>query len=138
MAITAVTLSVVFSGTGPDTRPWLITVAGSDRERLDPYAHIVEVVAGPDGRPSLEAALEALRTTGLRRVLSEGGPTALGDLMGQGLVDELFVTVSPVVVGGEGIRIVHVPEYERPVELTLLDVLGGASEVFLRYSVGTA
>jgi hypothetical protein len=42
------------------------------------------------------------------------------------------------VVGGEGIRIVHVPEYEKPVELTLRDVLGGASEVFLRYSVGTA
>jgi len=128
----------LFAEAGPDSRPWLITVAGSDRARLDPYAHIVEVAAGPDGRPSVEAALEALRAAGLRRVLSEGGPTVLGHLLGQGLVDELFVTVSPVVVGGEGIRIVHVPEYEKPVELTLRDVLSGVSEVFLRYSVGTA
>ncbi len=127
----------VFSDAGRDTRPWLITVAGSNRAPLESYAHIVEIDTGPDGRPSVEAALEALRAAGLRRVLSEGGPTALGHLLGTGLVDELFVTVSPVVLGGEGLRIVHVPEYEKPVELTLLEVLGGASEVFLRYSLGT-
>ena len=34
--------------------------------------------------------------------------------------------------------LVHVPEYQKPVELTLRDVLGAASEVFLRYSVETA
>jgi hypothetical protein len=43
-----------------------------------------------------------------------------------------------VVVGGEGPRIVHIPEYQKLVELTLRDVLGAASEVFLRYCVGTA
>lgn len=128
----------VFSGAGPATRPWLITVAGSDRARLDPHAQILEVAAGQDGRPSMRAALQALRAAGLGRVLSEGGPTTLGHLLGQGLVDELFLTLSPVVVGGEGLRMVHVPEYDKPVELTLRDVLGAASEVFLRYAVGTA
>jgi len=127
----------LFADARPDTRPWLVTVAGAGRARLDPYAHIVEVAAGPDERPSVEAALEVLRAAGLRRVLSEGGPTVLGHLLGQGLVDQLFVTVSPVVVGGEGIRIVHVSEYEKPVQLTLRDVLGGTNEVFLRYSVGS-
>jgi len=128
----------VFSEAGLGTRPWLITVAGSDRARLGPHAHILEVAAGQDGRPSLHAALQALRAAGLGRVLSEGGPTTLGHMLGQGLVDELFLTVSPVVVGGEGLRIVHIPEYQKLVELTLRDVLGAASEVFLRYSVGTA
>jgi riboflavin biosynthesis pyrimidine reductase len=128
----------VFSEAGPGTRPWLITVAGSDRARLDPYAHILEVAAGQDGRASVHAALQELRAAGLCRVLSEGGPTTLGQMLGQGLVDELFLTVSPVVVGGEGLRMVHIPEYQKLVELTLRDVLGAASEVFLRYSVGTA
>lgn len=127
----------VLSESDPDTRPWVITVSGTNRALLDPYAHVVEVAADPDGRPSVEAALHALGDAGLSRVLSEGGPTALGDLLGRGLVDELFLTVSPVVLGGDGLRIVHTREYERPVELTLRDVLGGTNEVFLRYGVGS-
>jgi riboflavin biosynthesis pyrimidine reductase len=127
----------VFSKVGPDARPWLIRAADPEGSRLNPDAHILEVSAGEDGRPSVREALQALRAAGLGRVLSEGGPTILGHLLGQGLVDELFVTVSPVVVGGDGLRIVHVPEYQNPVELTLKDVLGGASEVFLRYAVET-
>ena len=59
-------------------------------------------------------------------------------MLGQGLVDELFLTLSPVVVGGEGLRMVHVLEYQKLVELTLRDVLGAANEVFLRYAVETA
>jgi riboflavin biosynthesis pyrimidine reductase len=127
----------VFSEAEPGTRPWLITVAGPDPAPLEPYAHILEVAAGQDGRPSVRAALQALRAAGLSRVLSEGGPTILGHMLGQGLVDELFLTLSPVVVGGDGLRIVHVPAYEGFVELTLRDVLGAAGEVFLRYAVGT-
>ncbi|MBI4899594.1 MAG: dihydrofolate reductase family protein [Actinobacteria bacterium] len=127
----------VFSETGPDTRPWLISAAGSDTSRPDRNAHILEVSAGEDGRPSVREALQTLRGAGLGRVLSEGGPTILGHLLGQGLVNELFLTVSPQVVGGDGLRIVHVPEYQNPVELTLSDVLGGAHEVFLRYAAGT-
>jgi riboflavin biosynthesis pyrimidine reductase len=128
----------VFAEAGPGTLPWLITVSGSDHAVLDPHTHVLEVAGDQDGRPSLPAVLEALGVAGLRRVLSEGGPTTLGHLLGQGLVDELFLTLSPVVVGGDGLRMVHVPEYGRPVELTLRDVLGAASEVFLRYAVGTA
>ncbi|HET7723702.1 MAG TPA: dihydrofolate reductase family protein, partial [Propionibacteriaceae bacterium] len=59
----------LFSDADPGSRPWIITVPGADRTLLDPYAHIVEVVADPLGRPSLEAALDALRGAGLSRVL---------------------------------------------------------------------
>ncbi|MEN0069853.1 MAG: dihydrofolate reductase family protein [Propionicimonas sp.] len=65
------------------------------------------------------------------------GPTTLGRLRAHGPVAELFLTLSPVLVGGEGLRIVQVPAYQELVTLTLRDVLGAASELFLRYTVGT-
>ncbi|SDB80493.1 Pyrimidine reductase, riboflavin biosynthesis [Raineyella antarctica] len=128
-----------FAEAGPDSRPWVVTVAGADparRARLEPYAQLLEVAAGPDGRPLLPVAVEGLRTAGLPRVLSEGGPTVLAELVGAGVVDELFLTVSPTLVGGEGPRILHGHAYPEPVDLRLLDVLGARDEVFLRYAVG--
>lgn len=124
---------------GPDALPWVVTVPGADpdrRARLAPYAHLLEVEPGPDGRPSLPGAVAALRTAGLARVLSEGGPAVLGGLIGAGVVDELFLTLSPVLVGGDGPRILRADGYAAPVPLQLLDVLGAGDELFLRYGLG--
>jgi len=41
-----------------------------------------------------------LAERGHRRVLSEGGPRLSGELLADGLVDELFLTLSPVLLGG--------------------------------------
>ncbi|PRC62545.1 hypothetical protein C6A85_02500, partial [Mycobacterium sp. ITM-2017-0098] len=46
---------------------------------------------------------------GLRRMLTEGGPGILGLFTEQDLLDELCVTVSPVLVGGNAGRIVSGP-----------------------------
>lgn len=46
------------------------------------------------------ALLAALRREyGVRSLLCEGGPRAYGSLLGAGLVDEEFVTLSPIVIG---------------------------------------
>lgn len=52
--------------------------------------------------PRLRAAdiLAFLGTRGMTRVLTEAGPALLGDLLAEGLVDDLFVTLSPVLLGG--------------------------------------
>ncbi|HEX5618889.1 MAG TPA: dihydrofolate reductase family protein, partial [Solirubrobacteraceae bacterium] len=55
----------------------------------------VEVVALSDATPA--AALADLRTRGVRAVLCEGGPTLFGTLVAAGLVDELFVTLTPLL-----------------------------------------
>ncbi|HEX7083949.1 MAG TPA: dihydrofolate reductase family protein [Gaiellaceae bacterium] len=59
-----------------------------------------EVVAVSDG-PSVDvtAAVAALRERGHSLILSEGGPTLFGSLLAAGLVDELFLTVSPLLAG---------------------------------------
>jgi riboflavin biosynthesis pyrimidine reductase len=51
--------------------------------------------------PALDAAaaFALLRERGFERILSEGGPHVLGAQLAAGLVDELFLTVSPLLVG---------------------------------------
>jgi riboflavin biosynthesis pyrimidine reductase len=62
-----------------------------------------EVVAVGDGDVvDAAAALALLRERGHRIVLSEGGPTLLSSLLASRLVDELFLTLSPLVAGRAG------------------------------------
>src|SRR6478736_3993864 len=45
------------------------------------------------------------RERGIRALLCEGGPGLHGELQGAGLVDELFLTIAPLLTGGEALRI---------------------------------
>ncbi len=59
-----------------------------------------EVVALDEGTTvDPRAALELLRALGHRRILSEAGPHVFGSLLEAGLVDELFLTLSPLLAG---------------------------------------
>jgi riboflavin biosynthesis pyrimidine reductase len=60
---------------------------------------VIRVAAERDGRPSAEAALRLLGGRGARVVLTEGGPRMLGSLLRDHLVDEYFLTTSPLVTG---------------------------------------
>jgi len=67
---------------------------------IDPS--IVQVI-GDSGELSAGAILKALRNEGGPDVvLLEGGPHLMGDFFPEGLVDELFLTVSPLVAGRDG------------------------------------
>ena len=48
------------------------------------------------------AAIDALRARGHSQILCEGGPHAIGPFLAAGLVDELFLTVSPLLLGRAG------------------------------------
>lgn len=54
----------------------------------------------------LTAVVARCAGEGMPRVLAEGGPHLFGDLLGAGLVDELALTISPQVVGGDALRVV--------------------------------
>jgi riboflavin biosynthesis pyrimidine reductase len=59
-----------------------------------------EVVAVNDGdQVDLRLALVRLRERGHSLILSEGGPTLFASLLASGLVDELFLTISPLLAG---------------------------------------
>jgi riboflavin biosynthesis pyrimidine reductase len=91
-------------------------------------------------RPTLrsEELLAALRTLGGATVLTEGGPRLLGALVGDDALDELFLTVSPVLAGrAETARPGLVAAQEllpaRTETAELVSVRQCASYLFLRY-----
>lgn len=104
-------------------------------------AHVDYVRAERHGRLDLPAALAALAERfAVRTLLCEGGPHLARQLLADGLVDELFLTLSPKLAsgegaGGEGRRIVAGEELQPPAELELLAVLRSHSQLFLRYGV---
>ena len=66
----------------------------------------VEVVRLPQLSPA--AAFADLRSRGVAALLTEGGPTLNSALLGAGLVDELFLTIAPLITGeADAIRIVE-------------------------------
>ncbi len=65
-------------------------------------AHVDYVRAGSDGRLDLPAALAELRERfAVRTLLCEGGPHLNTQLLLSGLVDELFLSLSPTLAGGD-------------------------------------
>jgi riboflavin biosynthesis pyrimidine reductase len=65
--------------------------------RLPGSCDVVEV--GKSGPVDLQKAVEELRTRGNEVILTEGGPHVTGELIARSLLDEAFITVSPVVAG---------------------------------------
>ena len=57
------------------------------------------VVLPGNDRVDARAVVDFLRSRGHERILSEAGPTLFGSLASAGLVDELFLTVSPLLAG---------------------------------------
>jgi riboflavin biosynthesis pyrimidine reductase len=121
----------------PAARVAILTA--SEASVPDCAAQIEYVRAARDGRLDLAAALEEVAARGVRTVLCEGGPHLNGQLLQAGLVDELFLSLSPLLAGGdptgEALRILAGVDLDPPVTLELLDVLESESYLFLRYGL---
>jgi riboflavin biosynthesis pyrimidine reductase len=77
----------------------LTTAAGAARVKAK-APQVQVIVAGDDDTVDLERAVRMLRKEmNIRYLLCEGGPTLYGNMVRAGLIDEKFVTVSPIEVG---------------------------------------
>jgi riboflavin-specific deaminase-like protein len=84
--------------------------------------------------PGLTEMLADLRARGVRALLSEGGPTMHGALHAAGVVDELFLTIAPLITGDDDEpNIVEGGRLPEAASLELLSVDRVGSELFLRY-----
>lgn len=111
--------------------PLIITCRQADAEHLEAVA---EVLRTGDERVDLAAALEQLEQRGISWLLCEGGPTLNGSLARADLVDELFVTIDPVLAGGPaGLVLAPLDDAPRPLDLVALHRRD--DELLLRYRV---
>jgi riboflavin biosynthesis pyrimidine reductase len=60
------------------------------------------ITAGERGEVDMVQAVAELRSRGHDVILTEGGPHVVGELVARGLLDEAFITVSPVLAGRDG------------------------------------
>lgn len=112
----------------------VIIYGPSDAGEPPSVAAPVEVVRLDECTPA--AALADLRARGVRALLSEGGPSLFGGLLADGLVDELFLTVTPVITGDDDETAIvaggRLPDLAR---FELRSVLRADQELFLRYAI---
>lgn len=117
---------------------WLLTTAAGAQAWHDtPQFHRV-LVAERDGQLNWTEALAQLSQSGVQRLVVMGGGTLVAALLAEDLVDELWVTVCPLVLGGrEAPALVEGPGWAEALapRLRLMDWRSQEDEVFLHYRV---
>ena len=118
----------------PESR--IVVLTNNDREPPPCEAELV-VERLPGDELDLTAGMDRLRSVhGVRAMLHEGGPTLLAAMLAARLVDELFLTVSPMLVGGGEPSVVEGTAFAQPRRLNLLSALEHENFLYLRYVVG--
>jgi riboflavin biosynthesis pyrimidine reductase len=83
----------------------VITTAAAPAERKAALAGRARVIEAGEHAVDVAAAVTALVELGHRGILTEGGPTLIGELATAGLIDELCLTTSPLLTAGPAGRI---------------------------------
>jgi riboflavin biosynthesis pyrimidine reductase len=116
----------------PSTRMVVYTTADREPEPCPARLEVVHVTQLDP--PALIADLRERH--GVRCVLCEGGPRLNSPLFGAGAVDELFLTISPALVGGAAPLTMIQGALPATLQLRLRQVLEHESTLMLRYAVG--
>jgi riboflavin biosynthesis pyrimidine reductase len=129
--------SPLLTGAPRDARTIVLTTATAPAGRRAAIARHADVIVAGAIRVTAADAVRALAARGHSRILTEGGPILLAQIAGEGLLDELCLTVSPVLAGGPGGRVLasgppgQLPG--APERLRLAHVLTDNGYLFCRY-----
>ena len=114
-------------------RPIVVTRESAPADRRAALADVAEVLVCGDDTVDLGVMLGALAGLGLRQVLCEGGPHLFGSLVESDLVDELCLSLSPLLVAGGAGRIVRgAPEVAH--RMRLVHAIPARDLLLLRYA----
>jgi riboflavin biosynthesis pyrimidine reductase len=114
-------------------RTMVVTCEAADPDRRRRGAEVAEVIVAGDDSVDMARALAELAHRGHRLVLCEGGPQLLSELVDADLVDELCLTLSPLLVGTGGPGLLADGYRPMPAPLRLASVLEDDHSLFLRY-----
>jgi riboflavin biosynthesis pyrimidine reductase len=95
--------SVVF--TEAPIRPIVVTIGSAPDAKKEALSRVADVLVCGEKKLDARGMLAEFAKRGLRQVLSEGGPTLFGTLLEANCVDELCLTVSPMIAAGDAPRI---------------------------------
>lgn len=113
----------------PKRRVTILTDGEAPAERADALAEVADVVRLNGTSPS--DLVHYMRMA--RVILCEGGPSLMGQLIAAGLVDEMALTLSPLLASGVSVRLAHGPPADPLMEMRLHRILYGDRALFLRY-----
>ncbi|MEU2711600.1 pyrimidine reductase family protein [Streptomyces sp. NPDC007205] len=107
--------------------------AAPDRVAAAEKAGAKVLIAGEGTGVEPERAVGALAGLGHTRLLTEGGPRLLGQLIAGEVLDELCLTLSPMLTAGDAQRIAGGPSVAVPHRFALASLLEEAGFLFGRY-----
>jgi riboflavin biosynthesis pyrimidine reductase len=118
-------------------RTIVITTASAPAARRDQLGRHAEIIIAGQDTVDLRTAVDALAERGHRRMLAEGGPHLLAQLVEAGLLDELCLTIGPQMAGPGADRIVAGAGtgsgFSGPLPLRLAHVLEDQGFLLCRY-----
>lgn len=124
--------AALFADRDPDDpRPLVYTSTDAVPDRLNGLSGEAEVVV-TEGVLDVVEVVADLHDRGVGTVLCEGGPGLVAQLASAGLVDELCLSVSPLLVGG-GSGLLSGAPLATPMSLRLAHVLTAEGFLFCRY-----
>ncbi|MEU9131356.1 pyrimidine reductase family protein [Kitasatospora sp. NPDC048540] len=119
--------------TAPLVRTVVVTCESAPAEARRAVAAAADLVVAGEDAVDLPTALAELAGRGWQRQLTEGGPRLLGQLAAAGLLDELCLSLAPVLSGGESPRILHGPALPSAARMRLVSLIEQNGFLFTRY-----
>ncbi|MEO6500406.1 MAG: pyrimidine reductase family protein [Jatrophihabitantaceae bacterium] len=124
--------SAPFTNVRAESRSIVVTCAAAPVDRLARAREVADVVVAGDESVDPGDLMGQLAERGLHRVLCEGGPTWLGELVTAGQLDELCLTIAPMM-GGDPLPVAVFPTGADLTQFALRHVLQAEDTLFLRY-----
>lgn len=125
----------LFAAAPPDARVIVLTAASASAERRRAIERIADVVVAGEEWVDLGRAVDELAARGHPRVLCEGGPQLLAQIAARGRLDDLCLSVTPLLTAGDAPRVLNGVPLAEPSRLHLAHVLEEEGHLFLRYTV---
>jgi riboflavin biosynthesis pyrimidine reductase len=122
----------VFAEAAEGARTCVVTCEAADLERRAQAARVADVVVAGEEGVEPAAAMAALAARGHRVVLCEGGPRWLGQLVAADRLDELCLSVAPVI-GGDPLPVCVNPPGAGLAAFALRGTMVDGDTLFLRY-----
>ena len=117
-------------------QPIVVTCSAAPADRLLAAEKVASVVIAGEQTVSPALMVEALISRGYRRLLCEGGPTLLAMVAADGVLDELCLTIAPLLVGGPSRRVLDGPLLDPAHRMRLTQLLQDDDDLlYARYEV---